>query len=142
MAALAAIVAAIGCGLVLPAGREVVDPYREPACDWCAGNRGIEWRSSQGEQVRSAAAGRVAFAGRVAGAGWVVVEVREGLLVTHGRLDALAVAAGDRIVPGDPVGTSAGSLYVGVRLHGRPVDPARCGLGAPSGRPRAVLVQR
>jgi murein DD-endopeptidase MepM/ murein hydrolase activator NlpD len=142
VAALAALVAAIGCGLVLPAGREVVDPYREPACDWCAGNRGIEWRASQGEQVRSAAAGRVTFAGRVAGAGWVVVEVREGLLVTHGRLEALAVAAGDRVAPGDPVGTSAGSLYVGVRLHGRPVDPLRCGLEAPSGRPRAVLVQR
>ena len=142
MAALVALVAAVGCGLVLPAGREVVDPYREPACDRCAGNRGIEWRASAGEQVRSAASGRVSFAGRVAGTGWVVVEVREGLLVTHGRLHGLAVGAGDRVAPGDPVGTSAGSLYVGVRLHGRPVDPARCGAAPRSGRPRAVLVRR
>jgi murein DD-endopeptidase MepM/ murein hydrolase activator NlpD len=140
--ALAALVAAIGCGLVLPVGREIVDPYREPACEWCAGNRGIEWRAAVGEQVRSAAAGRVAFAGRVAGTGWVVVEVREGLLVTHGRLDGVVVSTGDQVAPGEPVGTSAGSLYVGVRLHGRPVDPARCGLEPPSGRPRAVLVRR
>jgi hypothetical protein len=72
----------------------------------------------------------------------VVVEVREGLLVTHGRLDGVVVSTGDQVAPGEPVGTSAGSLYVGVRLHGRPVDPARCGLEPPSGRPRAVLVRR
>lgn len=142
MPALAALAAALGCGLVLPVAREVVDPFREPACEWCAGNRGIEWRASEGEPVRSAAAGRVSFSGRVAGTGWVVVEVREGLVVTHGRLASVVVAAGDRVVPGDLLGSSDGTLYVGVRLHGRPVDPVRCGAAPARGRPRAVLVRR
>ena len=142
MGAFAALLAALGCGLVLPVGREVVDPFREPACTWCAGNRGIEWRASRGELVQSSATGRVTFAGRVAGVGWVVVEVRDGLLVTHGRLGVVAVESGDRLSAGDVVGTSAGSLYVGVRLAGRPVDPMRCGASMRSGRPRAVLVRR
>lgn len=63
----------------------VVDPFRPPPCPWCAGNRGLEYRTAPGGRVRSVAAGTVAFSGAVAGTRYVVVTLASGWKVTYGR---------------------------------------------------------
>ena len=56
----------------------VVDPFRAPACEWCAGNRGIEYRVGPDATVRAAATGTVTFVGSVAGTTYLVVELPNG----------------------------------------------------------------
>lgn len=133
---------ALGCPVSLP-NLAVLDPYREPACTWCAGNRGIEYRTQPGRAVAAAADGEVTFAGRVAGVVYVVVRAADDSLVTHGGLAALAVSRGDRVRLGEPVGEAGETLHLGLRRDGRYVDPASCATrGAPRRTARAVIIAR
>jgi len=88
----------------------VADPFRSPACTWCAGNRGIEYRVAAGTTIRAAATGEVTFVGAVAGVRYLVVRSADGHRQTYGRLDASGpvFGVGDRIVAGSPVGTAGG----------------------------------
>ena len=43
----------------MPVSGVVVDGFREPACRWCAGNRGLEFSTDVGSPVRAAVAGSV-----------------------------------------------------------------------------------
>ncbi len=122
-----------------PVDGVVVDPFREPPCRWCAGNRGLEWVAADGAAVRAAAAGVVSFAGTVAGTSYVVVRLANGWLVTYGRLATRQVGAGDPVVTGGVLGTTGGRLFFGLRVEGRYVDPAPY-LGELVGRPRLVPV--
>jgi len=107
-----------------PTAAPVVDPFREPACAWCAGNRGIEYDTVIGDTVRAVAAGEVTYAGAVAGVRYVVVRHAGGLRVTYGGLEMQRVRVGDRVVGGSVVGTAGGSVHFGVRTGDRYVDPA------------------
>lgn len=106
-----------------PVVAPVTDPFREPACPWCPGNRGLEYGTAPGTPVSAVAAGVVTFSGSVAGTAYVVVRLADGLLVTYGGLAMRAVAAGDTVVRGMRVGTTAGRLHLGVRRGERYVDP-------------------
>ena len=106
-----------------PVVAPVVDPFREPACPWCPGNRGIEYGTAPGVVVRAVAAGTVTYAGVVAGVRYVVVEHAGALRATYGNLATALVGAGDRVVRGSPVGTTAGPFHFGVRRGERYVDP-------------------
>jgi murein DD-endopeptidase MepM/ murein hydrolase activator NlpD len=131
------------CALLLPTQFPVADSFRPPSCKWCAGNRGIEYVIPAHTPVYSAASGVVTFAGSVAGARYVVVRTKSGVVVTHGRLEAVQVSRGDPVSAGFRIGTSTGGLYIGVRRLGEYLDPMTCAPAAknPSGlRPRAVLV--
>ena len=44
----------------------IIDPFRPPACPWCAGNRGVECGADAGAVVRAPTPGTVVFAGAVA----------------------------------------------------------------------------
>lgn len=121
-----------------PARGEVVDPFRPPACPWCPGNRGIEYRTEPGE-VRAVAAGTVSFAGSVAGTRYVVVDLPGGWKLTYGRLATVAVRRGDRVLAGSIVGGVAGELFFGLRIDGGYADPAPF-LGRLVGFPRLVPV--
>ena len=131
--------AAIGSGPCWPPPvvAHVVDRYREPACRWCAGNRGIEYRTAPGTGVRSVAAGRVTFSGVVAGRQYVVVDVGAGRRVTYGGLVERVVRTGDVVVQGQVVGVSGDSLHLGVRVADRYVDPGPI-IGRVEGRVRLV----
>ena len=59
--------------LAMPAHTHVIDPFRAPPCDRCAGNRGMELATSAGTDVRAATNGIVTFAGQVGGRNYVVV---------------------------------------------------------------------
>jgi murein DD-endopeptidase MepM/ murein hydrolase activator NlpD len=88
--------------------------------------------------VRTAGAGTVAFAGRVAGRGVISVAHADGLRTTYEPVTA-AVAAGDAIAGGVPIGTlepghpgcpAAACLHWGLRRGGLYLDPlALLGLG-------------
>ncbi|TRZ73713.1 MAG: hypothetical protein D4R95_02600 [Actinobacteria bacterium] len=126
--------------LQLPANLQVLDYFRAPSCRWCAGNRGIEYRTAPGSVVSATTTGVATFVGVVAGTHYVVVRASNTGLVTHGRLASVLVKTGDMVVVGQAIGVAGESLYIGVRVDGQYIDPAQCaGLGS-LGKPRAVLV--
>ena len=117
----------------------VDDPFREPPCPYCAGNRGIEYRIGRGVRVRSVAAGTVTFAGSVAGTRYVVVRLGDGRRVTYGRLTSSSLSAGDRVAARSVVGIADDTFHLGVRVGNRYVDPGPL-LGRLVGRPRLVPI--
>lgn len=88
----------------------------------------------------AAASGTVTYAGRVAGVAYVVVRTARGVLVTHSGMETIAAQRGQRLEVGAPVGEAGETLYIGVRVGGAYVDPARCSLAGARPRPRAALV--
>lgn len=98
-----------------PASAPVVDPFREPACPWCPGNRGIAYGTPAGVAIHAVAAGRVTFSGDVAGTVYVVVALANGWQLTYGNLADVRVGAGDAIVTGLLLGRTAGEFHFGLR---------------------------
>lgn len=117
----------------------VADPYREPACRWCPGNRGIEYETSPGTPVRAVATGRVTFAGAVAGRQYVVVRLAGGWRITYGDLRDVWPREGDVVVAGTIVGTTDDRFHFGVRDRSGYRDPAPF-IGRFSYLPRLVPV--
>lgn len=122
-----------------PVTAPIRDPFREPGCPWCPGNRGIEYATTAGQVAVAVATGRVSFAGAVAGTDYVVVEVADGRRVTYGRLLGVRHEVGDLLVRGQAVGRVDARFHLGVRVGDRYVDPAPL-LGRWVGRPRLVPV--
>lgn len=115
---------------VAPVGGAVVRPFDPPATPYGRGHRGVDLMATPGEVVRAALPGAVTFAGVVAGRSWVTVAHRGGLRTTYGGLRP-AVAAGERVSLGDPLGrATGGTVEWGARRDGAYVDPmALLGVG-------------
>ncbi len=124
---------------VPPVTGVVTDPFREPTCPYCAGNRGIEYRVGSSAVVRAVASGIVSWAGTIAGTTYVVVRHRDGWRATYGRLATASLRTGDVVLAGTAVGRASGSFHFGLRIEQRYVDPAPF-LGERRGRPRLVPV--
>lgn len=154
---------AVAVGTAAPAGAEapgpyappvdgvVADPFRAPANPYAAGNRGLEYRTATGAEVRAAGPGEVTFAGQVGGALHVVVLHGDGLRTSYSFLAGAVVTRGQRVGRGDVVGTSTGSIHFGVRAGERYVDPVLLLAGGPvevhlvplaDRRPRSVADER
>jgi murein DD-endopeptidase MepM/ murein hydrolase activator NlpD len=116
-------VAAVPC-LVPPVVGRVVDPFRAPACTWCAGNRGIEYATTPGAPVRAAADGSVSFVGVVAGIRYVVVDHGGGYRTTYGKLARSEVRTGMPVAAGRTVGIAGAETFFGLRLGDEYLDPA------------------
>jgi hypothetical protein len=110
---------------VPPVDAPVADPFRPPDEPYGAGNRGLEYATPAGTEVRAAAAGVVTFAGLVAGTRHVTVRHPDGLRTTYSFLDLVDVVVGQQIRQGDIVGTTVGHLHLGARLGDAYLDPAR-----------------
>lgn len=127
---MAVVVSGGGAGAALPpcwwppVSAPVIDPYREPACRWCPGNRGLEYDTRAGMPVRSVAAGHVTFAGSVAGRRYVVVAHTGGFRTTYGDLVTLRVERGDVVAARTIVGNTGTTLHFGVRDGDGYRDPA------------------
>jgi murein DD-endopeptidase MepM/ murein hydrolase activator NlpD len=117
----------------------VVDPFRAPACTWCAGNRGIEFGVDRNSRVNAAASGTVAFVGEVAGTLYVVVELPGGWRHTYGRLAGTRVVPGDVVIAGAEIARTATEFLFGLRVGDVYTDPAPY-LGELAGRARLVPV--
>ncbi|MFM8553336.1 MAG: peptidoglycan DD-metalloendopeptidase family protein [Acidimicrobiales bacterium] len=100
----------------------VVRPFVAPECARCAGHRGVTVSVAGGRAVVTPFAGEVRFAGTVARRSFVVIDTGAGLL-TVGDLASVRVSAGETVSVGRMLGESGGSVYVGVRRGGVPVDP-------------------
>jgi len=107
-----------------PVSAPVADPFREPLCRWCPGNRGIEYAASAGDPITAVSAGEVTFSGTVAGRTYVVVRHPDGKRATYGNLADRLYAQGDVIATGAVVGHAAGAFHFGLRDGERYVDPA------------------
>jgi len=117
----------------------VTDPFREPPCRFCAGNRGLEYRVGSGVRVRAVASGTVTWAGTIAGTRYVVVRHVNGWRATYGKLETAAVRTGDVVLEGLSLGVATTEFYFGLRHGDRYVDPAPY-LGRLVGRPRLVPI--
>ncbi len=122
-----------------PVSGPLVEPFRAPACDFCAGHRGVLFAAVPGEPVRAVAAGVVTFAGSVASVAYVVVEHVDGVRATYGNLGGITVRSGERVPVGGAVGTAGPRVHFGLRRAGRYLDPAPWFAGAHA-RPRLVPV--
>jgi murein DD-endopeptidase MepM/ murein hydrolase activator NlpD len=107
-----------------PVSAPVTDPFREPRCRWCPGNRGIEYATHAGDTVTAVTAGEVTFSGTVAGRTYLVIRHPDGKRATYGNLSDRLHAQGDVIASGAVVGHAAGAFHFGLRDGERYVDPA------------------
>jgi septal ring factor EnvC (AmiA/AmiB activator) len=121
----------------VPVAGTVVDPYREPPCVWCPGNRGIEYQTRPGGVVRSVAAGVVSFSGEVAGERYLVVELATGWKLTYGRIASTTFVIGDAVLGGSIVARTSDRFFFGLRIDDEYADPAPY-LGVEIGRRRLV----
>ncbi|TFH19960.1 MAG: M23 family metallopeptidase [Acidimicrobiales bacterium] len=122
-----------------PVAGVVVDPFRAPACTWCAGNRGIEYRVESRSVVSAAGTGTVAFVGEVAGIRYVVVELPGGWRHTYGRLASAAVEVGDVVVAGTEIARTTTEFLFGLRIGDEYADPAPH-IGRVVGRARLIPI--
>ena len=130
-------------GWVWPsAAFRLVRPFQAPAHAFGAGHRGIDLEAVDSLELRSPAAGTVAFSGPVAGRGILTIDHGDGLVTTLEPIDT-DLRPGATLTSGDAVGTitfgghaAAGAVHFGVRLHGEYINPMLL-LG---GVPRAVLL--
>ncbi len=115
----------------------VTDPFREPPCTWCAGNRGLEYRVAATTEVRAAASGRVVFVGTVVDVRYVVVQLASGWRHTYGQLTSSRLEMGDAVIANSVVGTASGTFFFGLRIGDDYADPAPY-VGVVRTRPRLV----
>ena len=107
----------------------IVEPYREPACAYCAGHRGVSVAVADGAEVRAIADGVITFAGEVAGTLYVVLQFAPNFRLTYGGLrDRLSdsgaeINTGDEIKKGAVLGHVGTRVYLGVRRGVDPVSP-------------------
>lgn len=107
-----------------PVDAPIADPFRPPAGPYAAGNRGIEYDTQPGDEVRASADGTVSFAGPVAGGLHVTVSHADGVRTSYSFLAEVAVARGQHVRRGDRVGTAGERLHFGARAGDDYFDPA------------------
>jgi murein DD-endopeptidase MepM/ murein hydrolase activator NlpD len=109
---------------VAPVVAPISDPYRPPTSPYGPGNRGIEYETEPGTDVRASGAGVVAFAGIIAYERYVSIDHQGGIRTTYAYLATIAVVAGQRVAQGDVIGTAGARLHFGARRFGVYIDPA------------------
>jgi murein DD-endopeptidase MepM/ murein hydrolase activator NlpD len=120
-----------------PVATPVTVPYREPACTYCAGHRGVGFDVEPGTPVSAVAAGTVTFAGGVAGVQYVVVQQADGLRATYGLLRSVRVVPGQQVAPGEVLALSTARVHFGLRRGQEYLDPTPL-LGRWQSSPRLV----
>lgn len=123
-----------------PVDAPVVDTFRPPQTPFGPGNRGVDYATAPGGPVRTAAPGVVTFAGSVAGGLHVVVLHSDGIRTSYSFLRSVAVRRGQRLVPGQVVGTAKASFHFGARAGDAYVDPLVLLMSSTAAGPRVFLV--
>ncbi|MBW3579837.1 MAG: peptidoglycan DD-metalloendopeptidase family protein [Actinobacteria bacterium] len=116
---------------VAPVSGPVVDGFRPPSSPYGPGNRGLEYASVPGEEVRAAAGGEVVYAGRIGATAHVVVLHGDGLRTSYSFLTDVTVTRGEQVSQGQVVGVAGPVVHFGARVGERYVDPGLLLAGAP-----------
>ena len=107
----------------------VSDPFRQPSCDQCAGNRGIEYSTKPGTPIIAGASGVVSYSGVVANKKYLVIKTPAGRRLTYGSIMNSDLRIGNSVAAGQIIATTSNMLYFGLResraLGGIYVDPAK-----------------
>lgn len=93
----------------------ISDPFRQPSCDRCAGNRGIEYKTQPGTPIIAGASGIVSFSGAVANKKYLVIKTAAGRRLTYGSILNSDLRIGNSVVAGQIIGTTSNMLFFGVR---------------------------
>ncbi|MFH1043778.1 MAG: peptidoglycan DD-metalloendopeptidase family protein [Pseudomonadota bacterium] len=117
--------------LRLPTRGELINRFGTPRSDSGLSWKGLFIRSSNGEDVRAVAAGRVVFAEWMRGFGnLMIIDHGQSYLTIYGNNEALLKQAGDAVRTGDTVATVGNSggnpdsgLYFEIRHQGKAFDP-------------------
>ncbi|MDR3068094.1 MAG: M23 family metallopeptidase [Cellulomonas sp.] len=120
-------------GWVAPVAQvSVVQPFDPPEQVWSAGHRGVDLVAEPGTATLAPCAGTVTFVGTVVDRPVLTVGCQDGLRSSVEPVLG-TVTVGQRVVPGDPVGTVVASaathcapatcLHWGVRRGTQYVDP-------------------
>ena len=128
----AAIAMLLSVQVIAPMEGTVTRRYEQPACQFCAGHRGVTIATKDGSDVVALLVGVVTFAGEVGGLTYVVLRIAPDVRVTYGWLASVRpeVNEGYTITQGAVIGTTGSSTYLGVRVGETYVDPLRfLGLG-------------
>jgi len=122
----------VSCVLVSPIATphvaSIIDPFRQPSCERCAGNRGIEYSTKIGTPIVASANGTISFYGMVGGKRYLVIRTNAGRRLTYGSIANSTLRTGDDVLAGQIIGTTS-MLYFGVRENSIQgyiyVDPAK-----------------
>ena len=101
----------------------VEDPFRPPAHIGASGNRGLMYAASEGQAVRAAAPGRVAFAGQVGVRIVITVEHDDGIRTTYTGLSRIQVGRGDQVLARQVMGVAIARFHFGARIRDHYLDP-------------------
>ena len=112
---------------VAPVEGRVIQQFIAPACQRCAGHRGITVLTAVGGAVLASADGEITFSGTVAGRVFVVQSIASGVRMTYGWLlrSEPSLKVGQKVTAGHVLGQSGRSTYLGVRVGVTYVDPLR-----------------
>lgn len=122
---------------VPPTAAAISERFDHDAGAYGPGNRGLDFATAPGDEVRAIGDGVVTFSGPVAGDVWVTVQHPNGLRSTVGPMRRSDVVAGERVRRGQVVGTVRAALHLSIREGERYLDPEPL---LWFGRLRAVLV--
>lgn len=116
-----------------PTEAPIVERFDHDAGRYGPGNRGISFETPAGSVVSAIGDGVVTFAGPVAGTVWVTVMhtgvetatagYPAGLRSTVGPMASIDVAAGEQVIAGQRLGTSAGRVGLTIRDGDTYLDP-------------------
>jgi len=116
--------------LVPPVSGPITNPFVEPACIFCAGNRAVELRTHIGQAVVSPVTGQITFVGRVVNQTYVTLTphpIGRGfgqILITVGGVGAAAsFHVGSRVSAGEVLGTAQSTISLSMRRK-TPGSPA------------------
>ena len=126
----------------------VIDQFRAPKCEQCAGNRGLELQLESAQPILAASDGVISYSGEVGRIKYLVLLTRDMKKITYGRIAETKLRAGDVVYAGQQIAMSGLRLYFGVRESGNGatrggaqyVDPLPYLAGFSKALNRAVLV--
>lgn len=122
-------VVAVVSACMSPVRGAVVRQFDPPACERCAGHRGVTVATEPGDEVVAVTDGVIVFSGTVGGRTYVVQQVSPGVLVTYGGVVA-PVATDARLTKGERVADATEATYLSVRVRGDHREPLRAlGIG-------------
>lgn len=110
---------------VPPVSAPVSEEFRAPEHPFGPGNRGLEYDTEPGTEIRASADGEVAFAGRVAWDLHVTVQHADGVRTSYSFLSEIQIVVGQTVQQGDLIGLAGEKrFHFGARRDDKYFDPA------------------